>query len=87
VADVGDLAAGVLLDAQLDDAHLFPAQWDLALDAQDAGALEAGGMLPSSMLARDVELADDVAAQQQRRLHGDLQRLAVEQEGGVSSIS
>ena len=63
VADVGDLAAGVLLDAQLDDADLLAAERDLALDAQDAGALEAGGdAAVQVLLARDVELADDVAS-------------------------
>ncbi len=83
MADIGHFAAGILLDAQLDDAHLFAAERDLALDAQDAGALEArGDAAVQVLLARDVELADDVALEQQRHLHGDLHRLAVEQEGG-----
>ena len=60
----------------------FRLERDLALDAQDAGALEAGGdAAVEVLLARDVELADDVGLEQQRHLHGDLQGLAVEQEG------
>lgn len=88
VPGVGDLAAGILLDAELDDSYLLAAQRDLALDAQDAGALEAGGNAAVEvLLAGDVQLADDVALQQQRRLDGDLHGLAVDAEWGVSSIS
>ena len=82
VADIGHFAAGILLDAQLDDPDLLPLERDLALDAQDAGALESGGdAAVEVLLARDVELADDIGLEQQRHLHGDLHRLAVEQEG------
>src|SRR4030042_5022494 len=81
MADVGYLTTGILLEAQLDDPDFFMAERDLPLDAQDAGALEAGGNAAVQvLLAGDMELADDIGFEQQGHFHGDLQGPAVEQE-------
>ena len=81
VALVGDLAAGVLLDADLRDRELAAAERQPAVHADDRGALEAGrDRAVEVLLARDVHLVDDVAPEHQALLDGDVHRLLVDQE-------
>ena len=76
VARSRDLAAGVLLDADLGDRELAAAERQPAVDADDGGALEAGGDgAVQVLLAGDVHLVDDVAAQHQALLDGHVERL------------
>ena len=72
------LAASILLDAELDNAHLLLRQWNLSLDPDNSRALETGGdTAVEILLAGDVEFTDDVRLQQQGYLEPLCQRLAV----------
>jgi len=82
VPAVADLAAGILFDADLPDAHRAVAEGHLAVGADDGGTLEAGGdAAVQVLLAGDVHFADDVAAQQHRHQQAAVQGQVVHLEG------
>ena len=81
VTAVGNLAARVLLDADLGDGELAAAERQAAVDADDGGALKSGRDRPVEvLLAGDVDLVDDVAAQHQTLFDGDVDRLRIDQK-------
>ena len=81
VPDVGNLAAGVFFHAELDEAHLLVAQRNLAVDAEDGGALETrrDGTV-EILFAGDVDLAHDLQLGSEGNLEGVLQSLGVDRE-------
>ena len=82
VADVADLAAGVLLEAELDDPDVPSLVGDLPVDADDRRPLEPRRDAPVEvLLAGDVQLVDHLAVVEQADLEGDVQRLLVDHEG------
>ncbi len=82
VADIADLAAGVLLQPQLNDPDVAPLVRDLAVDADDGRPLEPGGDAPVQVLfAGDMEFVDHLAGIEHPDAQSDVQRLLVELEG------
>ena len=83
VPAVAHLAAGVLLDRHLRDGERPAAERDLPVHADDGGPLEAGrDRAVEVLLPRDVDLVDDVAAEHEALLDGDVDRLLVHEERG-----
>ena len=83
MALVRDLTAGVLLDADLRDGDLAPAERQAPVHAHNRGALESGrDRTVQVLLARDVHLVHDVAPQHQALLDRHVHRLLVDQKGG-----
>ncbi len=82
VTAVRHLAARILFDAHLEDGQLAPAERQAAVDADNGGALEPGGdRAVEVLLPRDVDFVDDVAAEHQALLDGDVHRVLVDEEG------
>ncbi len=82
VPAVAHLPAGILLEAKLADADPAVLVGDPAVRAQDGRSLEAGGdAAVEVLLPGDVELAHDIAAEEQGHFEGDVERLLVELEG------
>ena len=81
VADVTDLAAGVLLDAQLDEADVLLRQLEQAFHAHDGGTLEArrDGAV-EVLFTGDMHFAHDVQVRTQGDDDGVVQSLAVDGE-------
>jgi hypothetical protein len=88
MTDVGDLAAGVLFQAELDKAYLLVLQLDLPFHPDDRGALEAGGDgAVEVLLARDMDLPYYFQFREQGDLERLVEGLAVEGEGwGVVNV-
>ncbi len=81
VADVADLAAGVLLEAELDDGDAAVLVRDPAVDADDGRALEAGrDAAVEVLLAGDVELVDEGEVVEHGHAEGDVEGLVVHHE-------
>ncbi|MCK7518234.1 MAG: hypothetical protein MZV64_11195 [Ignavibacteriales bacterium] len=81
MADVADLAAGVLLEAELDDRDAAVLVRDGAVDAEDGRALEAGrDAAVEVLLAGDVDLVDEVEAVEQGDAEGPVEGLLVDHE-------
>ena len=79
--DIRNLAAAVFLHGKLDHADGFGGDGKFAFDAEDGGALEAGGYAAVQILfAGDVQFAHDLQLQQQGDLHRLFQSLAVQRE-------
>ena len=80
---IRDLPAAVLLDAHLGDGQVSTAKGQAAIHSDDGGALKAGGYgSVQILLAGDVHLVDDVAAQHEALLDGDVQRPWVDEKRG-----
>jgi len=83
VSPVLDFAAAVLLDAHLNDRQLATAEGQAAIDSDDGRTLKAGGNRAIQvLLAGDVDLVHDIAAQHQTLLDGDVHGPPVDHEGG-----
>jgi hypothetical protein len=81
VARVGNLAAGILLNAHLGDRKRAPAERKPAVDPHDGGALKPGRNRPVQiLLPGNVHFVDDVAAEHQALLDGDVHGLLVDKE-------
>ena len=81
VADVADLAAGILLDGQLPDVDRAAVEGHLAVDRDDRRALESGrDAAVEVLLAGDVDLVDDLHPHQQGNGDRAVQGLPVQLE-------
>ncbi|MBP1770479.1 MAG: hypothetical protein H6P96_1097 [Candidatus Aminicenantes bacterium] len=81
VADIADLAAGVLLESELDDRDSTVVVGDGSVDAEDGRALEAGrDAAVEVLLAGDVDLVDEVEAVEQGDAEGPVEGLLVDHE-------
>ena len=81
MADVANLAAGVLFDAQLDEADIFLRQLEQAFHAHDGGTLEAcrDGAV-EVLFTGDMHFAHNVQVRTQGDDDGVVQGLAVNRE-------
>ncbi len=82
MADIAHLAAGVLLEAELDDADGTILVGNRPVDADNGGALETGGNgAIEVLLASDVQLVDHDAVVEHGDAEGDVKGLFIELEG------
>ena len=81
VADVGNLAAGVFLHAELDEAHFLVLQLDFSIDTQNGGTLETrrDGTV-EVLFTGDVHFAHDLELGGEGYFECILQRLGVDGE-------
>ncbi len=81
MTDIGYFAAGILLEAELDQPHFLVFQLDLPVDADDGGALKPGrNGTVEVLLSGDMDLAYNLEFGEERNFDGLGERLPVQRK-------
>jgi len=88
MADVGNFAAGIFFQAELNQPDFLVLQLDFPFDSYDRGTLKpCRDRTVEILLAGDMNFADYLQLREQGDVDGLRKRFPVKRKGGVSSTS